>query len=54
MKRTFALAAFVVLAAPVAVIAQCAGSHGVEQAQSCIAGTQWDTDTNACVPTFTG
>jgi len=37
--------------APVLATAQCIGDHGMEQAQSCVTGTQWDTESASCVPT---
>ena len=45
------LTAFVLAAAPLAAVAQCAGGHGSDQAMSCAPGTQWDQAAGTCTPT---
>ena len=50
MKRL--LLAAVLLAAPMSAWAQCMGSD--RQAMSCVEGSQWNAELNACVPIVTG
>ena len=41
------------LSAPLSAWAQCSG-HSEQQAMSCAEGTQWNAETNSCVPVVTG
>ncbi len=54
MKKIAFISALLLVSAPAAVLAQCAGGHANEQAMSCIAGTEWDAATQTCLPTATG
>jgi len=51
MKRLVLVLALI--SSPLAASAQCSG-HSDQRAMSCAEGSQWNSDTNSCVPIVTG
>lgn len=49
-----ALTALILAISPVIAVAQCPGSHGDQQAMTCMSGTQWDPESQSCVPIVAG
>jgi hypothetical protein len=45
--------ALVLLSSPLSAWAACTGDSA-EQAMSCVEGTMWDSEVNACVPVVMG
>ena len=51
MKRL--VLALTLISSPLAAWAECSG-HSDQRAMSCAEGSQWNTETNTCVPVVTG
>jgi len=51
MKRL--VLAIALISSPLTAWAQCSG-HSDQRAMSCAEGSQWNTETNSCVPIVTG
>lgn len=51
MKRL--VLALALISSPLAALAECSG-HSDQRAMSCAEGSQWNAETNTCVPIVTG